>query len=256
MTILVLQTVCLTSVHLIPEPVIVCPDLPCKSGRFNSGHDYLFSVITGCSPISNFSFTTEPDVAPCIQRPVDLVFLLDSSERLGLKEFDYIHEFLHKVADRLGLAQSDKDSMRARLALIEFSDIVNVAFPLTHDPAIIAEGMKHVPKMETSSEVGPAIIFAIDNILGKGRTLKTRPNAEVSFVFITDGITGSNHLEEAVSAMRSSQVVSTVIATGSDIDQEVLTKLAMGDQNAIFKFKDFSGLSRSALFDRFIRWVC
>lgn len=173
-----------------------------------------------------------------------------------MKEFNYIREFVQKVADRLGLAQSMNDHMRARLALIEFSDTIHEAFPLTHDPTIIANGTRHVPNMDSSSQVGPAIFHTINITLGKGTARKTRLNAEVSFVFITDGITDSNNLEEAVSAMRSSQVVSTVIATGSDIDQEVLTKLAMGDQEAIFKFKDFSSLSRSALFDRFIHWVC
>ena len=79
---------------------------------------------------------------------------------------------------------------------------------------------------------------------------------EISFVFIMDGITDSSNLEESLSAMRGAQVVSTVIATGSDVDEEVLKKLAMGDQYAIFKGKDLSDLSRSSFFDRFIQWVC
>ncbi|XP_070771280.1 collagen alpha-2(VI) chain-like isoform X2 [Enoplosus armatus] len=216
---------------LCPEPVIVCPDLPCKS---------------------------EPEVAPCVQRPVDLVFLLDGSERLGMDNFRHVREFVQKVADRLVLARSKTDRMRSRLALIEFGkeNENHVAFPLTHNPATIADGIARLPYLDSSSSVGPAIIHTIDNILGNGNSRQTRRNAEVSFVFITDGITESINLEEAVSAMRGAQVVSTVIATGSDIDQEVLTKLALGDQDAIFKGKDLSGLSGSSLFDRFIQWVC
>ncbi|XP_038576277.1 collagen alpha-2(VI) chain-like isoform X1 [Micropterus salmoides] len=214
---------------LCPEPVIVCPDLPCKSA---------------------------PDVAPCIQRPVDLVFLLDGSERLGVDNFQHAREFVQKVANTLGLARSQTDRMRARVALMEFGNENKVAFSLTHEPAVIADGIKRLTYMDSSSSVGPAIIHTIDNILGKGNARQTRRNAEVSFVFITDGVTESNSLDEAVSAMRGAQVVSTVIATGSDVDQEVLVKLAMGDQDAIFKGKDFSSLSRSSLFDRFIQWVC
>lgn len=216
---------------LCPEPVIVCPDLPCKS---------------------------EPDVASCVQRPVDLVFLLDGSERLGSNNFQHVREFVQKVADQLALAQSRTDRMGARLALMEFGkeNENHVAFPLTHDPAIIIDGIARLPYLDSSSSVGPAIIHTIDNVLGKGNTRQTRRNAEISFVFITDGITDSTNLEEAVSAMRGAQVVSTVIATGSDLDQEVLTKLAMGDQYAIFKGKDLSGLSRSSMFDRFIQWIC
>lgn len=205
-----------------------------------------------------FSFITEPVVAPCVQRPVDLVFLLDGSERLGSENFRHVREFVAKVADRLGLAQSKTDRMRARLALVEFGkeNENHLAFPLTHDPAIIADGIARLPYLDSSSSVGPAIIHTIDNILGRGNARQTRRNAEVSFVFITDGITESENLEEAVSAMRGAQVVSTVIATGSDVDQEVLTKLAMGDRDAIFKGKDLSSLSKSNLFDRFIQWVC
>nr|XP_046260201.1 collagen alpha-2(VI) chain-like isoform X2 [Scatophagus argus] len=216
---------------LCPEPLIVCPDLPCKS---------------------------EPDVAPCVQRPVDLVFLLDGSERLGPNNFRHVCEFVQKVADTLGLARSSTDRMRARLALMEFGkeDENVVAFPLTHNPAAIADGIARLSYLDTSSSVGTAIIYTIDNILGKGNARLMRRNAEVSFVFITDGVTDGRNLDEAVSAMRGAQVVTTVIATGGDVDQEVLTKLAMGDQDAIFTGIDFSSLSGSSLFDRFIRWVC
>lgn len=203
-------------------------------------------------------FFAEPDVAPCIQRPVDLVFLLDGSERLGTKNFQHIREFVLNVADTLELAQTKTDRMRARLALIEFGreNENQVAFPLTHDNAVIVDGMARLPYLDSSSSVGPAIFYTINNILGRGNTRLTRRNAEVSFIFITDGITDLRNLDEAVSAMRGAQVVPTVITTGSDVDQGVLTKLAMGDQDAIFKVKDLSGLSHSRLFDRFIQWVC
>ncbi|XP_037645223.1 collagen alpha-2(VI) chain-like isoform X1 [Sebastes umbrosus] len=216
---------------LCPDPVIVCPDLPCKS---------------------------LPDVSPCVQRPVDLVFLLDGSERLGMDNFKHVREFVQMAADRLGLAQSETDNMRARLALIEFGkeNENHLAFALTHDPAVIADGIARLPYLDSSSSIGPAIIHTIDTILGKGNARQTRRNAEISFVFITDGVTDSNILDEAVSAMRGAQVVSTVIATRSDVDQKVLMKLVMDDQYAIFKGKDFSDLTQSSLFDRFIQWVC
>ncbi|XP_029967219.1 collagen alpha-2(VI) chain-like isoform X2 [Salarias fasciatus] len=216
---------------LCPDPVIKCPDLPCKM---------------------------EPDVAQCAERPVDLVFLVDGSERLGVENHRLIGEFVQTVADRLILARSKTDRRRARIALMEFGrESENyVAFQLTHDPEVIANGLSSLRYLDSSSRVGPAIIHAIDNILGKGNARQTRRNAEVSFVFITDGVTDSSVLEEAVNTMRGQQVVSTVIATGSDVDQAVLQKLAMDDQDAIFKGQRFSDLVRSSLFDRFIQWVC
>lgn len=244
---------------LLPDPVIVCPELPCRTGGCYSQLDYLFSVIPLCSSECDlFSFTTELDVAPCVHRPVELVFLLDGSERLGPRNFQHVREFLTKVAFRLGLAESSKDHMRARLALMEFGkeNENHLAFALTHDHAVIADGVARLPYMDSSSSVGPAIIYAINNILGKGNARQTRRNAEFSFVFITDGYTDTRTLEEAISAMRSAQVVSTVLATGSDVDETVLKKLAMGDRDAIFKGKDFSEFTKTRVFDRFIQWVC
>lgn len=188
------------------------------------------------------------------------MFLLDGSERLGPNNVQHVREFVRKVSvsDQLVLARSRTDRMRARLALIEFGkeDEIHVAFPLTHDQSAISDGIDRLPYFDSSSSVGPAIIYTVDRILGKGPARKTRRNAEISFVFITDGFTDSTNLEEAVSAMRGAQVVPTVIAAGSDLDEEVLLKMAMGDQEAIFKPKAFSDLAQPAFFEQFIQWVC
>ncbi|XP_061579646.1 collagen alpha-2(VI) chain-like isoform X2 [Cololabis saira] len=214
---------------LCPDPVIKCPDLPCKS---------------------------EPEVAPCIGRPVDLVFLLDGSERLGFENFRFARDFVQKVADRLLMARNRNDRMGSRLALIEFGKENEnlVAFPLTHNSGVIAEGIANLTYLDSSSAVGPAVVYTINNILGRGS--RTRRGAEVSFVFITDGVTDSRSLDETVIEMRREQVVSTVIAPGSDIDQKVLTKLAMNDEGAIFRGKKLSDLLQPSFFDRFIKWVC
>lgn len=216
---------------LCPDPVIKCPDLPCK---------------------------TEPDVAPCVERPIDLVFLLDGSERLGMDTFEQARQFVGMVANALTMARTKNDQRRARLALIEFGmeNENKVAFPLTHDQKIIGSGLSSITYLDASSAVGPAIFKTINEILGKGSTRKTRRGAEVSFVFITDGITNITNLDEATTAMRREQIVSSVVATGSDVDEEVLGKLAMGDQTAIFKGKTFSDLLQPSLFNRFISWVC
>ena len=83
-----------------------------------------------------------------------------------------------------------------------------------------------------------------------------RRNAELAFVFITDGITASEQLEEGVSAMRRAEGVPTVIAMGSDTDEEVLRKVSLGDMSAIFRGADYSVLNKPSFFERFIRWIC
>lgn len=213
---------------LCPDPTIVCPELPCKQ---------------------------EPDVAPCVNRPVDLVFLLDGSERLGEESFRRVVQFVQTVADTLDLAQSKTDRMRARLALVEFGKENEhlMAFSLTHEPAVISGGLQGFRYLDTSSNIGSGIIYTIDNVL---RQNDVRRYAEISFVFLTDGVTASGNLEEAVSAMRTAQVVSTVIAIGSDVDKDVVKKLVMGDEHAIFKGQDYSSLLQPSFLSKFIRWVC
>ena len=83
-----------------------------------------------------------------------------------------------------------------------------------------------------------------------------RRNAELSFVFITDGVTSSENLEEGVSAMRRAEGVPTVIAMGSDADTEVLRKVALGDAAAIFRGEDYTLLNKPSFFERFVRWIC
>uniref|UniRef100_A0A8B9KK61 Collagen alpha-2(VI) chain n=1 Tax=Astyanax mexicanus TaxID=7994 RepID=A0A8B9KK61_ASTMX len=216
---------------LCPDPVVICPDLPCK---------------------------TEPAVASCVQRPVDLVFLLDGSERMGVENFRRAREFVEQVADQLMLARRDNDERNTRVALLQYGDegTQEVAFKLSHNITVISDGLAGMRYLDSASNVGSAIMYAVNNILMSGTSRLARRNAEISFVFITDGVTSNKNLEEGLSAMRRAEGVPTVIAMGSDVDQEVLTKLALGDQTAIFRGQDYSHLSRRSFIDRFLRWIC
>ncbi|XP_067108777.1 collagen alpha-2(VI) chain [Osmerus mordax] len=216
---------------LCPEPVIVCPDLPCK---------------------------TEPAVASCVQRPVDVVFMLDGSERMGLENHRRARTFIENVARRLTLANDQSDERNARFALLQYGSQLEqrVEFALTHNLTVIADSLAGMTYMDSSSSLGSAIIHAVNNLVMSQGSRLARRNAELSFVFITDGITASESLDEGVSAMRRVEGVSTVIAMGTDTDQEVLHKVALGDHSAIFRGADFTTLEKPNFFDRFLRWIC
>lgn len=83
-----------------------------------------------------------------------------------------------------------------------------------------------------------------------------RRNAELAFVFITDGITSKDQLDEGVTAMRRAEGVPTVIAIGKDTDEEVLRKVSLGDSSAILRADDYTMLTKPAFFERFYRWIC
>ncbi|KAM9719028.1 collagen alpha-2(VI) chain isoform 2-T2 [Menidia menidia] len=212
---------------LCPDPLIVCPDLPCK---------------------------TEPAVASCVQRPVEVVFLLDGSERLGLENHRRAKEFISRVSRHLVLANGPADARNARLALLQYGspEEQRVEFALTHDLNEISKSLSAMTYLDSSSSLGSAIIRAVNNVVTK----KARINAEVSFVFISDGITSYDQLDEGVSAMKRAGGVATVISMGSDPDEEVLNKVSLGDRSAIFKGGDYTILNTDSFFDRFIRWIC
>ncbi|XP_015723178.1 collagen alpha-2(VI) chain isoform X1 [Coturnix japonica] len=218
---------------LCPDPQIVCPELPCQ---------------------------TELAVAQCTQRPVDIVFLLDGSERIGEQNFHRAHHFVEQVAQQLTLARRNDDNMNARIALLQYGSEreQDVVFPLTYNLTEISNALAQIKYLDSSSNIGSAIIHAINNIVlspGSGQRVARR-NAELSFVFITDGITGSKNLEEAINSMKKQDVMPTVVALGSDVDMDVLLKLGLGDRAAIFREKDYESLSQPSFFDRFIRWIC
>lgn len=109
----------------------------------------------------------EPAVAGCVQRPVDLVFLLDGSERMGLENHRKAKEFIENVARRLTLANGKSDDKNARLALLQYGSPTEqrVEFPLTHNLTVISDSLAAVTYMDSSSALGSAIIHAVNNLV-------------------------------------------------------------------------------------------
>nr|XP_023396790.1 collagen alpha-2(VI) chain [Loxodonta africana] len=215
---------------LCPDPQIVCPDLPCQ---------------------------TELYVAQCTQRPVDVVFLLDGSERLGEQNFLKARRFVEEVSRRLTLARRDDDPLNARVALLQYGGPreQQLAFPLTANLTVIHQALEDARYLNSFSHVGSGIVHAINTVV-RGAQGGARRHAELSFVFLTDGVTGNESLEESLHSMRKQNVVPTVVAVGSDVDMDVLSKISLGDTSAIFREKDYDSLVQPGFFDRFIRWIC
>lgn len=114
-------------------------------------------------------FVPEPAVASCIQRPVDVVFMLDGSERMGVENHRRAKEFIENVASRLILANGEKDERNARLALVQYGSPTEqrVEFTLTHNLTVIANSLAAVTYMDSSSALGSAIIHAVNNVVFK-----------------------------------------------------------------------------------------
>lgn len=111
----------------------------------------------------------EPAVAACVQRPVDMVFLLDGSERMGLENHRRAKEFIENVARRLVLATGENDDRNSRLALLQYGSPSEqkVEFALTHNLTVISDSLAGVTYMDSSSALGSAIIYAVNNLVFK-----------------------------------------------------------------------------------------
>lgn len=106
-------------------------------------------------------------MASCVRRPVDMVFLLDGSERMGLENHRRAKEFIENVARRLNLASSDSDERDARIALLQYGSPTEqrVEFPLAYNFTLISDSLANVNYMDSSSALGSAIIHAVNNIV-------------------------------------------------------------------------------------------
>ncbi|XP_073534547.1 uncharacterized protein [Phyllobates terribilis] len=204
---------------LCPEPEIFCPDQICKQ-----------SVTLG----------------PLVGRPVDIVFFVDGSERMGNENFVQVLRFIKDVAEELKLAVSDNDSHGARIAVIQYGGeneqnvLLDFSFNLTSIQTLPSKAVYY----ESSSHIGTGILYVIKNIVQSrsGRHKGARKNAEVSFVFITDGMNSNKNFVQAVNSLKQNGIATSAIAVGMDINMERLTQLTLKDNAALFRIQTFEQL--------------
>ncbi|KAL0963389.1 hypothetical protein UPYG_G00305740 [Umbra pygmaea] len=208
-----------------PEPETVCPDVKCASG---------------------LSF------APLIQRPVDILFFIDGSERTRERNFFKVIHFIMKLLETIPL--SAKTSSGARFALLQFGGQQNpeVLMGFSSDHRKISSVASKAVYRDSTSTLGSAILYAVDE-LGKpeGQFGAARPQAELTFVFITDGVTSDKNFPEGISAMRRANAVGVSFSVGPDVDRERLMQLTLGDKSLIFNLKSYNDMALPGVIKHF-----
>ncbi|KAG2465053.1 SDHA dehydrogenase, partial [Polypterus senegalus] len=189
-----------------------------------------------------------PDVqvAPLVLRPVDLLFFVDGSERTGEENFSTLLRFIHRLSQEIRLAQKDDDDKGARIAILQFGGETeqDVLLDLSYNVSRIESLISRAVYRDSSSYLGSAILYATDRMIRNrnGKLKGLRKNAEISFVFLTDGVTNFKNLQEAANSMRNANVVPLAIAVGSNIDKEVLLNLVLNERSSLFHLKDYKDL--------------
>ncbi|KAJ8353804.1 hypothetical protein SKAU_G00213710 [Synaphobranchus kaupii] len=205
---------------LCPEPENICPDPKC---------------------------TSDLKVAPLVQRPVDILFFVDGSERTGAQNFVSALRFIEMLSQEIPMAKKENDYKGARFAVLQFGgeSPPEVLLDFSYSQSSISNVVNRAVYRDSSSALGEGIIFAADNLVNNrgGRYKGVRQLAERSFVFITDGVTSDKNFEEGIRAMRKANVVSTAIAVGPNIDRERLMQLVFKDRALIFHLKRYKDLA-------------
>nr|XP_006000057.1 PREDICTED: collagen alpha-2(VI) chain-like [Latimeria chalumnae] len=210
----------------LSEPDHVCPDLKCAPAL---------------------------TIAPMINRPVDIVFFVDGSERSGKENFVKTLHFIHHLSQELTLAKKDNDHKGARIAVLQYGGetqqdlLLDFSYSVNNFQSQITRAVYQ----ESSSYLGSAIIYAVDNLINNraGNFQGVRQNAEISFVFMTDGVTNDKSIAEGIEAIRKNNIVPSAIAVGSDIDHGRLHELVLKEHTSLFMIQQYADL----LSTRFVR---
>uniref|UniRef100_A0A8C5MEV8 VWFA domain-containing protein n=1 Tax=Leptobrachium leishanense TaxID=445787 RepID=A0A8C5MEV8_9ANUR len=214
---------------LCPEPEIFCPDSICTQ-----------AIVLG----------------PLVGRPVDIVFFVDGSERTGKENFVQVLQFIRQTAHELRLATHDKDLQGARIAVIQYGGEKeqNVLLGFTHNLTSFQTLPSRAVYYESSSHVGTAIQYAIKNIV-HSRAGGARKHAEVSFVFITDGMSNNKNLAEGLELIQANSIIPCAIAVGSNVNSEKLAQLTLRDTASVFVLKQHEQLFAVPFVRNIVQWL-
>ncbi|XP_071404247.1 matrilin-3 [Pithys albifrons albifrons] len=121
----------------------------------------------------------------CTNRPLDLVFIIDSSRSVRPEEFEKVKIFLSEMIDTL-----DVGERTTRVAVMNYASTVKVEFPLRtyFDKASLKEAVSRIEPLSAGTMTGLAIQTAMDEVFTE--EMGTRPatfNIPKVVIVVTDG---------------------------------------------------------------------
>ena len=127
-------------------------------GIWGQGHNIPLLTVVG-SPISHVLFPMPFFVGVCKSRPLDLVFIIDSSRSVRPLEFTKVKTFVSKIIDTLDIGPAD-----TRVAVVNYASTVKIEFHLqTHsDKQSLKQAVAQITPLSTGTMSGLAIQTAMD----------------------------------------------------------------------------------------------
>ncbi|XP_073775638.1 matrilin-3b isoform X3 [Danio rerio] len=148
---------------------------------------------------------------PCKSRPLDLVFIIDSSRSVRPAEFEKVKIFLSEMVNSL-----DIGSDATRVALVNYASTVNIEFHLKKyfSKAEVKQAFSRIDPLSTGTMTGMAIKTAMEQVFTENagaRPLK-KGIGKVAII-VTDG-RPQDKVEEVSAAARASGI--EIYAVGVD----------------------------------------
>lgn len=173
----------------------------------------------------------------------DLVFLVDGSASIGLKNFQQIREFLMSVVKNFEIAPN-----KVRVGMVQFSDTPKTEFFLNtyEEKQEILDYIKNLPYKTGGTYTGDALKFLLKNHFVEAAGSRANQMVpQIAFV-ITDG-SSQDEVEPHAQELRQKGV--KVYAIGiKDADEKFLKKLASQPyNNHVYSVSDFNALQEISL---------
>lgn len=147
----------------------------------------------------------------CRNRPIDLVFIIDSSRSVRPAEFEKAKEFLQDMVDSLEIG-----SDATRVGLVNYASTVQIEFLLKtyFDKSSLKQALAHVEPLASGTMTGMAIKTAMEKAFtAEAGARASSVNIAKVAIIVTDG-RPQDKVEEVSAAARASGI--EIYAVGVD----------------------------------------
>ncbi|XP_070789257.1 collagen alpha-2(VI) chain isoform X2 [Pituophis catenifer annectens] len=194
--------------------------------------------------------------------PLDIVFVIDSSESIGYTNFSLEKNFVINVVSRLGsIAKDPKSETGARVGVVQYSHKGTFEAIQLNDKRIdslssFKEAVKKLEWIAGGTWTPSALQFAYETLIKESR----RDKARVFAVVVTDGRHDPRDKDSNLQALCDGNVVVNAIGIGDmfnvDEESETLKAIACNDKDRVQRMKVFTDLVAEEFLDKIEIELC
>uniref|UniRef100_A0A8B9P138 VWFA domain-containing protein n=1 Tax=Apteryx owenii TaxID=8824 RepID=A0A8B9P138_APTOW len=199
----------------------------------------------------------------CTCGPVDLLFVLDSSESIGLQNFQIAKDFIIKVIDRLSKDERPADDS-VRVSVVQYSgkNQQKVEAQFQYNYTVIAKAIDNMEFINDATDVNAALRY----VMGLYQR-SSRGGAKKRVLVFSDGhsqgIT-TRAIERAVQEAQQAGIEIYVLAVGSQVNEPNIRVLVTGKsadydvvygERHLFRVPDYTSLLRGVFYQTVSRKI-